>query len=314
MRYFWRLVILGAVFFLSATAGPASARDVVDRIVAVVNGDVITLFELNQRYRPFVEQFQGQDLGEAEKRMLLDAKRQLLDRMIDEVLLRQEAQRLEIAVTDLEVQTQARQLRERAGLSELQFQEQLTLQGLNREQYERRLRDEMLRHRLLGFMVRRKVVVTSDEVRAFYEANKEEFAQQRRVRLGLILFDAQTLAEEILARIQAGELSFGEAAGRYSRGPGAEQGGDMGMFAWGDLSPNWRGAVEPLRVGDVSSVVLIQDRPAVIKLLGEEAGELKTLADVEEQIREMLMEPLLDERYDIYMENLRNRALIDVRL
>ncbi len=314
MRYLWWLVMLGAVLIFSATAGPASARDVVDRIVAVVNGDVITLFELNQRYRPFVEQFQGQDLGEAEKRMLLDAKRQLLDRMIDEVLLRQEAQRLEIAVTDLEVQTQARQLRERAGLSELQFQEQLTLQGLNREQYDRRLRDEMLRHRLLGFMVRRKVVVTSDEVRVFYEANKEEFAQQRRVRLGLILFDSQTLAEEVLARIQSGELSFGEAAGRYSRGPGAEQGGDMGMFAWGDLSPNWRGAVEPLRVGDVSSVVLIQDRSAVIKLLEEEAGESKTLADVEEQIRETLMEPLLDERYDIYMENLRNRALIDVRL
>lgn len=314
MRYFWRFMILGAVLVLSATAGPASARDVVDRIVAVVNGDVITLFELNQRFRPFVEQFQGQDLGEAEKRMLLDAKRQLLDRMVDEVLLRQEAQRLEIAVTDLEVQTQARQLRERAGLSERQFQEQLTLQGLTREQYERRLRDEMLQHRLLGFMVRRKVVVTSEEVRAFYEANKEDFAQQRRVRLGLILFDSQALAEEVLASIQAGELSFGEAAGRYSRGPGAEQGGDMGMFAWGDLSPNWRGAVEPLRVGDVSAVVLIQDRPAVIKLLEEEAGELKALADVEEKIRETLMEPLLDERYDIYMENLRNRALIDIRL
>lgn len=314
MRYFWRFVILGAVFLLSATAGPASARDVVDRIVAVVNGDVITLFELNQRFRPFVEQFQGQNLGEAEKRMLLDTKRQLLDRMVDEVLLRQEAQRLEIAVTDLEVQAQVRQVRERAGLSERQFQEQLTLQGLTREQYERRLRDEMLQHRLLGFMVRRKVVVTSDEVRAFYEANKEEFAQQRRVRLGLILFDSQALAEEVLAGIQAGELSFGEAAGRYSRGPGAEQGGDMGMFAWGDLSPNWRGAVEPLRVGDISAIVLIQDRPAVIKLLEEEAGELKTLADVEEQIRETLMEPLLDERYDVYMENLRNRALIDVRL
>ena len=130
MRYFLRLVMLGAVLILAATAGPASARDVVDRIVAVVNGDVITLFELNQRYRLFVEQFQGQDLGEAETRMLLDATRQLVDRMIDEVLLRQEAQRLEISMTDLEVQTQARQLRERAGLSELQFQEQLTLQGL----------------------------------------------------------------------------------------------------------------------------------------------------------------------------------------
>lgn len=314
MRYFKRLAILGVVFILSATLGTASARDVVDRIVAVVNGEVVTLFELNQRFRPVVEQFQGQELGDAEKRMLLDGKRQLLDRMIDEILLRQEAQRLEVTVTDLEVQTQMRQLRDRAGLSERQFQEQLTLQGLTQEQYERRLRDDMLRHRLLGFMVRRKVVVTSDEIRAFYEANQDEFAQQRRVRLGLILFDSPESAEEVLARVRAGELPFAEAAGRYSRGPGADQGGDMGMFAWGDLSPDWRGAVEPLRVGDVSAVVQIQGRPAVIKLLGEEAGDQKALADVEEQIREMLMEPLLDERYDLYMENLRNRALIDVRL
>lgn len=314
MRSILRFVILGMVVILSATFGAASARDVVDRIVAVVNGEVVTLFELNQRFRPFVDQFQGQDLGEAEMRMLLDGKRQLLDRMIDEILLRQEASRLEMTVTDLEVQTQMRQLRERSGLSERQFQEQLTLQGMTQEQYERRLRDDMLRHRLLGFMVRRKVVVTSDEIRAYYEANREEFAQERRVRLGLVLFDSRDSAEEISSRLMAGELSFAEAAGRYSRGPGADQGGDMGMFSWGDLSSEWRGAVESLRVGDVSPVVQIQGRAAIVKLLGEEAGEMKTLADVEEQIRELLMEPLLDERYDLYLENLRSRALIDVRL
>ncbi|TVQ97592.1 MAG: peptidylprolyl isomerase [Desulfovibrionales bacterium] len=314
MRFRYFSLVLAMILLLGTFSGIATARDVVDRIVAVVNGDVITLFELNQRFRPVVEQFQGQELGDAEARMLLDGKRRLLDRMVEEVLLRQEAQRLDIEVSDVEVQNQLRQLRERAGLTESQFLEQLTLQGLTREQYERRLRDEMIRHRLLSLMVRRKVVVTTDEVRAYYQANQERFAQQRQVRLGLIMLASRDAAEDLRSRLVDGDLTFAEAAQRYSQGPAAEQGGDIGQFAWQDLSPEWRGAVESLHVGDVSSVVLIQDRPALIQLLDEQAGELKALTDVEDEIREALMEPRLEERYDEYLENLRNRALIDIRL
>ena len=312
-RLFHKLTYVLIALMLTLPA-PASARDVVDRIVAVINGEVITLFELNQRFRPFVEQFQGQELVDEEKRMLLDAKRQLLDRMVDDVLLRQEAERLEISVTDLEVQTQIRQLRERAGLTEREFQEQLTLQGLTREQYERRVREEMLRHRLLGFMIRRKVVITTDEIQAYYEANKQDFFQQRRVRPGLILFASSASAEEAQALMRSGDLSFADAARRYSQGPAASQGGDMGMLAWRDLAPDWRNALEPLQVGDVSSLIMVQNRPALLKLLDEEAGETKALAEVEDQIRETLMEPRLEERYAEYLANLRSRALIEIRL
>lgn len=306
--------LMSALLVIAFNATMVSGQDVVDRIVAVVNGEVITLFELNQRFRPFLEQFQGRELLEEEKRQLLEAKRQLLDRMVEEVLLRQEAERLNMTVSDLEVQTQIRQLREGIGMTETQFSEQLRLQGLSRELYEQRMRDEIQRQRLLRFMIRRKVVVTSDEIRQYYESQQQEFFQERRVHLALILFSSQNQAEEVLARLRGGEISFAEAARTYSLGPGAEQGGDIGKPALRDLAPEWRTALEGLAVGGVSDIFFVQGRPAVLKLLDKETGEVLPLAEVEDRIREKLMEPRLEERYAEYIEGLRNRALIDVRL
>jgi peptidyl-prolyl cis-trans isomerase SurA len=308
------LLVLTLVSSLTFSGVPALCQEVVDRIVAVVNGEVITLFELNQRFRPVLDQFQGQNLGDEEKRLLLDSKRQLLDRMVEEVLLRQEAGRLNMAVTDMEVQTQLRQVREQFGLSEAQFSEQLTLQGLTREGYEQRIREEMLRHRLMNFMIRRKVVVTSDEIREYYETHQSEFMQQQRVHLGMILFASQTQAEEVQARLRNEELSFADAAGQYSQGPGAAQGGDIGMLAWKDLAADWRGALESLEVGEISPIIQVRNQPAILKLFNMEAGDVLSLDQVEDQIREKLMEPRLNERYNEYMAGLRSRALIDIRL
>lgn len=310
----FRTFFVTVLIALLAIPATVRAQDVVDRIVAVVNGEVITLFELNQRFRPFVEQLAGRELLEEEKRLLLENKRQLLERMVEEILLRQEAERLNMNVSDLEVQTQMRQVRERLGLTETQFSEQLRLQGLSRELYEQRMRDEIQRQRLIGFMIRRKVVVTSDEIRRFYDSQQHDFLQQRRVHLGLILFRDRDIADEVLERLRNEEIKFAEAARTYSQGPGAAQGGDIGKPAWGDLAVEWRQALEGLAVGDISTVFLVQGRPAVLKLLDEEVGQVLPLAEVEDQIREKLMEPRLEERYAEYIEGLRNRALIDIRL
>jgi peptidyl-prolyl cis-trans isomerase SurA len=304
----------GALLIVLLCAAVARAQEVVDRIVAVVNGEVITLFELNQRFRPFLDQFGGRDLLEDDRRMLLDNKRQLLERMIEETLLRQEAQRLNMTVSDLELQTQLRQVRERLGLTEAQFLEQLRIQGLDKDLYEQRMREEIQRQRLIGVMVRRKIVVTTEEVEQYYASHQMEFQLERRVHLGLILFDSMETAEDVRARLRAGEISFDEAVRTYSQGPGVQQGGDIGTPAWKDLAPEWRDALAGLEAGEVSDVFLAQGRPAALKLLGNEAGEVLPLAEVKDQIREKLMEPLLEARYAEYMESLRSRALIDIRL
>lgn len=308
------LRIAASSLLLLFLAAPVFAQDVVDRIVAVVNGELITLFELNQRFKPFLDQLEGRELLEAEKSQLLENKRRLLDRMVEEILLRQEAERLEMTVSDVEVRNQMRQIRERLGLTETQFEEQLRLQGLSAELYEQRMRDEIQRQRLIGVMIRRKVVVTSDEIRQYYESRQADFFQERRVHLALILFAATDQAEDVLAKVRAGELTFESAAQTYSLGPGASQGGDIGSPAWKDLAPEWRQALEGLKAGEVSEVFQVQGRPAVLKLLNEEMGEALPLAEVEDRIREKLMEPRLEARLAEYLEGLRDKALIDVRL
>lgn len=306
--------IVRAVFMLVVLTTPAFAQDVVDRIVAVINGEVVTLFELNQRFKPFLDQLEGRELLEAEKSQLLENKRMLLDRMVEEILLRQEADRLNMTVSEVEVQNQMRQVRERLGLTETQFQEQLRLQGLSKDLYEQRMRDEIQRQRLIGVMIRRKVVITSEEIRQYYESRQADFFQERRVRLALILFASMEQAEEVLAKVRAGETAFEQAARTYSVGPGADQGGDIGSPAWKDLAPEWRQALEGLKAGEVSDVFQVQGHPAVLKLLNEEIGEIVPLAEVEDRIREKLMEPRLEARLAEYLEGLRNKALIDVRL
>ena len=219
-----------------------------------------------------------------------------------------------MAVSDVEVQNQMRQVRERLGLTESQFQEQLRLQGLSKELYEQRMRDEIQRQRLIGVMIRRKVVITSEEIRQYYESRQADFFQERRVHLALILFASAEQAEEVLAKVRSGEMAFENAAQTYSVGPGAGQGGDIGSPAWKDLAPEWRQALEGLKAGEVSDVFQVQGRPAVLKLLNEEIGDVLPLAEVEEQIREQLMEPRLEARLAEYLEGLRDKALIDVRL
>lgn len=314
MKRFFFSGIVAVLLCVAPWAGGVRAQEVVDRIVAVVNGEMITLFELNQRFRPFLEQFEGRELTAEEKRLLINGRRQLLDRMVEEVLLRQEAERLNMTVSDLEVQTQMRQIREQIGMTETQFLEQLQLQGLDKKSYEERMREEIQRQRLLGMMIRRKVVVTTEEIRQYYESQLEDFIQQRRVHLGLILFSSRENALNVVNQIRSGDLSFEEAARIYSQGPGADQGGDIGRPALADLAPEWRKALDGLAVGGVSDIFMLQGRHAVIKLLGEEKGEVLPLAEVEDQIRRMLMEPRLEERYAEYIQGLRDRALVDIRL
>jgi len=114
--------------------------------------------------------------------------------------------------------------------------------------------------------------------------------------------------------LRDGTISFDQAARQYSRGPGAAQGGDIGVLAWNDLAGAWRSALEGLEVGRMSPLFSVQDQPALLKLLDEKAGEVKPLPEVQDQIREKLMQPRLEARYDEYLDRLRDQSVIDIRL
>lgn len=303
-KYGVRAVLM--FFILFFLAGFGQAAQLVDRIVAVVNGEIITFQELQQQIRLVVGQ--TPDPATAEK-----IAPQVLDSMIDDIVLRQEAQRLNIVVSDSEVENEVRQFKVRRRLSDEDFERSLRLQGLTPEQFKERSREDIVKHKILGYMVRRKVVVTQEEIDAYLERNRSELTTERVVSLQMVVFADRQGAETIWKSLRGGEIGIDEAVERYSVGPKADK-GVMTDVNWRELDDPWREGLRTLSVGEVSEPFLIQDRWVIVKLLDRRDGERKESAAVDEEVREAIMRPKLEERFKEYMAGLRSKAIIQKKL
>lgn len=303
-KYGLRAVLtLALLFFL---VGFGQAAQVVDRIVAVVNGEIITLQDLQRQLRLAV----GQTPDPATAERLAP---QVLDAMIDDIVLRQEAQRLGIEVSDSEVENEVRQFKVRRRLSDEDFERSLRLQGLTPEQFKERSREDIVKHRIIGYMVRRKVVVTQEEIDAYLERNRSELTTERVVTLQMVVLADRDSASQLRRALDSGEMGIDEAVERYSVGPRAEK-GVMADVRWRELDDPWREGLRDLGVGQLSEPFLVQDRWVIVKLLDRRDGERQETAAVEEEVREALMRPKLEERFKEYMNGLRSRAIIQKKL
>jgi len=272
----------------------------------VVNGEIITFQELQQQIRLAVGQ--TPDPATAEK-----IAPQVLDAMIDDIVLRQEAQRLNIEVTDSEVENEIRQFKVRRRLSDEDFERTLRLQGLTPEQFKERSREDIVKHKILGFMVRRKVVVTQEEIDAYLERNRSELTTERVVSLQMVVFADREGAGAVWKSLRDGEIGIDEAVERYSVGPKVDK-GVMTDVNWRELDDPWREGLRSLDVGELSEPFLIQDRWVIVKLLDRRDGERKESAAVDEEVREAIMRPKLEERFKEYMAGLRSKAIIQKKL
>ena len=307
------LAVLTLILFVLAAA-PARAAEVVDRIVAVVNGEIVTLFDLNERLKPILEQFKDRQLSDADKQAIVKFKKDLLQKLIDDILLEQEIKKFNVTVSDVEVENQLQSFKEQNKLTEQTLAEQLKLEGLTRQEFSDKIRKDILRQRLLGVMVRRKVVVTSEEVKRYYEEHKQDFAKDRTVHLALILLPPNQSASALRERIAKGEISFAEAADAFTEGPGKGQGGDIGTLEWKSLAKAWRQALEGVASGQVSQPFVINGREALLSPRSLDSGDEQGLAAVETQIRDKIFADRLQERFGEYMDELRSKAVIDNRL
>ncbi len=306
-----RAVVL-VTMILAAQA--ALAGEVVDRIVAVVNGEIITLFEVNEHLKPMLARFKGRELSEQDKQGIAHARKELLDKMIEDRLLDQQVKKLGVTVAEFEVENELERIRTQSKLDPEDFEQQLKLEGLTVDQMKQRIRDDILKHRLLGAMVKRKVVVSEEEVRAYYDAHKADYIQARNVDLSVILAPSLAQAEELARRIAKGELTFEDAAREYSQGPGAAQGGSLGTMDWPDLAPDWRDALVGVQTGGMSKPFDFRGFGAVLKLNAEAGGGERPFEDAKNEIDKKLYQQQLEERFSEYIQGLRENAVIDVKL
>lgn len=286
----------------------------VNEIVAVVNGQAITRYELQQDMRNSPAQ---SSMGAMGLQMERDGERErkVLRSMINERLFVQEAERLGISVPDEVVRSRLERIRQENGLSREELEEYLRERGRDLKQFKETIRSKIKVNRLLSSMVRQKVVLTEEEVRSYYKEHKDEFLPPSEVELSLILMQERQALKALRARIRQGEITFSQAARRHSVGPGAGQGGNMGTMAFDDLNRQLRDIVRDLEPEQVSRVFPFRNAYALVRLekMQTSRGE-DAFSRVREEVRQEAYSRKVRQRYEEYVDKLRSKAVIDIRL
>jgi peptidyl-prolyl cis-trans isomerase SurA len=308
-----RLEITCAIllWFFLVVAGPARAATMVDRIVAVVNGEIITLYELNQEVQSTLATMKADSINE---KQVEGIRSRVLQSMVNDLLLKQEAERFEISVSDVEVENRLDQIRQQRDLSQEDFQKLLDRQGMTLAEYKDRIREDIKKNRVLSSMVRQKVVVTEQEMQEYYQNNLDAYTKPRSVHLRLLLMQDRQELLSLRDRIRSGELSFTQAAREHSQGPGADQGGDLGRMDWADLANNWKEALKSVSADEMSDIFPLRGQFALLYVEKIHSGGTRPLEEVRDQIRDRIYARKLEDRYQEYIQSLRSKAVLDVRL
>lgn len=308
-----------------AVAGPGRA-DVVDRIVAIVNDEVITLSELEEAVLSCADQVQTAALSpEQHQEMHFEIRREVLDRMIQRKLTEQQGEALGVSVSDREVEQQIERIKESEFLTESALAEVLEAEGYTLEEYKKRIKNRLLGIKLINREVKSKVAITEDEIRAYYDAHKADYAGEKQYHLRTILIrtpawqggdgtgTAQEKIEEIAIRLRAG-APFEEIARRHSEDVTAETGGDIGWFSIDELTEEVRETVRWMEQGEISPVLQTNQGYQILKLEAVRGKAGKTLEEAKPEIQEKIYRQMVEERYEAWLEGLRKNAYIKVML
>lgn len=288
-----------------------------ERIVAIVNDDVILLSELKNALAPLRKQYEAVYEGEELDKRLAQAKKDILDKLIETKILLQEARSRSIEVSPREVKSMLENVK-KSFSSEDKFQEALAEQGLTLEEFSKRLEDQLRIKRFVDQEVKMNISISVEEMRDYYEANKSEFFHEAQYRIKHILIkdspgkEADAKAQEVLAKIKGGE-DFSIVAKEYSEDPNAPSGGDLGFLERDKFIPEIRKVVEQLKVGEVSDIIKTRLGYQIIKLEAIKEAETKDFDEVKQEIRQKLFQKKFVEKYQEWLAELKKNSYIYIK-
>jgi peptidyl-prolyl cis-trans isomerase SurA len=281
----------------------------------VVNGDVVMMSELQEAIV----------LSRRDARSLPDGaelERTVLNRLVDHRLQVQEAKREKIEVTEDELRTVLEDFVKRNGGEREKIEAQLQAQGVTWETLRRELRDQLLAQRVRGRRVVRRATVTEPEVDRYLTENRDKFEVGLKYHARHIAVTAEPTTSpaawerakqeiESIAVALAGGADFAELARSRSKDPA---GGDLGWLARGELDPAFERPLLALQTGQVTAPVRSGAGYHLLKLEDREELTAERLTDARQQVRDLLLQKKAQERFDEWLEGLRRRALIAIRL
>jgi peptidyl-prolyl cis-trans isomerase SurA len=294
---------------------------VVDRIVVVVNNEIITQREIDVLLGPVYEQYRAMYNGEELIRRLEDAREKILKQLIEDRLILSEAKKQNISVEEKEVTLKIDEIKNKVG-SEKDLETMLNEQNLTLKELRERYKEKMMVRKLIDQKVGSRIIITPLEVKNYYNEHKEDFLRPEEVKLRAILIKpaqgqggeagALQLTRDILKRLKEG-CDFEGLARQYSDAPGAGEGGLMGYVKKGDLMPQIENIVFNLQEGQISGIIQSSLGYHIFKVEEKTARRTQALTEVRQDVEEYLYREKANEKLRGWISSLAKSAYIEFR-
>ena len=319
------ILALAAAGATSAAPAPSPLRSTLDRVAATVNGDVITLRELERAGGSALAQANLLPPGSERERARREALRSAFDLLVADRLFSQQVKKLDLTVTDAQVDAQIEAIKAQNHFDEHQLEMALTAQGLTREGFRERVRSQLQNFAVLQYKVGGRVKVSDQELENYYRSHPQEFEGEEEVHLRHIFLPLPEGApkvevlrvhqdgEAILERLKAGE-DFAAVAQEVSRGPSAQSGGDLGWLKRGTIQKALEDVAFSLGDRQISGLVRVGNGVHILRVDEHRRGSGHSFAEVKESIRDRLVEEQAESYRLQYVAELRREAQIETRL
>ena len=303
---FTLLMVVGAFSVMR----PSFAAKVEDRIVAIVNSDLIMWSEVKREMAPERERLEKQYRGEELSRRLQMVEAMALTTMIERRLQLQEAKARSVEVGDQEVK---------------QAVKQLIQQGEKIDEKDpastKSVRDQLTLLRVVDREVRSGVMVADPEMKRYYQEHRDRFALPEEYTLSQILIKprssdelegARAKAREVMTQLKQGE-SFEDLALQYSDGPTAPRGGRLGLVRQGELLPAIERGVANLVPGGISEVVESPEGLHIVRLDDKKPKQFRPYEEVRQEIQALVFQQKSEDMFQSWLADLKNKAYIEIK-
>jgi len=290
-----------------------------DRIIAIVNDEVITLSELDATTQTYMKRVETIPQGVKREEVVVQARVAALNNLIDTMLLKQEAAKLAVVVTDENVDTTISDMLSERNISIEQLKDALSEDKTTFDEYREQIRGNLITRRLVQTQIRSKTPIHEKEIGEYYSKHKDRYEGKAATRIQQILLikpkdpdesarlKLRSMAQKILKELEGGK-SFDLLVEEYSQGPAASSRGDLGFVEQGMMFPEVDSAISKLKKGEISGAIESPVGFHIMRVIDKRGSGVKPVEEVREEIIGTIGSAKVKKRFEEWLKGTEGKV------